>query len=269
MKTLPLALALIVCAHTSRAQEKSAFASFIELPWRHVIGGHSAAKLHDSEAAGRLLGKPGISYRVFSLKGPAGSVTAGKAAPEADVCPDVWMQIITPRPDPSAPVTLGVNASWDPMPRAAVMADTGDGALAAVVRGMLVKRGIAIPEVKIHQRLQIDLDGDGRAETLVAARRFVNEVELFSAAAGDYCLVFMERETAKGVTRQILHGDAYPRADPEAAPSIHEITGLLDLDGDGRLEVITHTGYYEGGGCQVWELRGDELVKVIELDCGV
>jgi hypothetical protein len=33
--------------------------------------------------------------------------------------------------------------------------------------------------------------------------------------------------------------------------------------------VLVRTGYYEGGGMQVWQLRGDRLVKVLEMECGV
>ena len=79
----------------------------------------------------------------------------------------------------------------------------------------------------------------------------------------------MRRIVNGQVQTQMLDGNVYSMTDPNLSPSTYEVAGLLDLDGDGKLEVLVRTGYYEGGGMQVWQSRGDKLVKVIEMDCGV
>jgi len=261
---------MLSIAEPSIAQTSKPFASFIELPWRYVIGGSTGGKWLDSEAAGKRLNAAMTPYRVFTLKGEANRVTGGKAAPEADVCPDVWMHKITPKPDPLAKPAVGVNAPWNPMPRQPTTEnDIAPEVFEKAMREMLVSKGISKPQVKISQMLRVDLDEDGKLETLITARHFDDEIERLSVKAGDYCFVLIRRVVNGQVKTQVLAGDAYPKTDQDLSPSTYEVAGLLDLDGDGKLEVLVRTGYYEGGGMQVWQLRGDQLVKVIEMDCGV
>ena len=51
-------LVLLAMAEPCLSQEQKLFASFIELPWRYVIGGNSSGKWLDSETADkRLIGR--------------------------------------------------------------------------------------------------------------------------------------------------------------------------------------------------------------------
>lgn len=271
-KTCPLLLSLLflgsVCAPAQDA-EGQGFASFIELPWRYVIGGSSGGKWLDSETAGRRLTSPRTTYRVFTLEGEQGKVTGSRPAPEADVCQEVWMHPITPAPDPQSAPALGVNAPWNPQPRQPVPLDIPKEVLEKALRDLLVGRGISSPKVRLTQMLRVDLDGDGRLETLLTGHHFEDDVERLSVKAGDYNLVFMRRIVGGQVRTQVLSGEAYPKTKQDLSPGTCEIAAVLDLDGDGRLEVLVRTGYYEGGGMQVWQLRGDRLVKVLEMECGV
>jgi|JI6StandDraft_1071083.scaffolds.fasta_scaffold00658_8 hypothetical protein len=263
-------LTMLFIAEQVIAQDRKPFASFIELPWRYVIGGSSGGRWLDSEEAGKRLTAPMTPYRIFTLKGETGRVTGAKASPEADVCPDVWMHQITPEPNAQDKSAIGVNASWNPMPRQpSAESDIAPEVFEKAMSALLISRGVSKPQVKITQLLRVDLDGDGKLETLMTARHFNDEIERLSVKAGDYCLVVMRRIVNGQVQTQMLDGNVYSMTDPNLSPSTYEVAGLLDLDGDGKLEVLVRTGYYEGGGMQVWQSRGDKLVKVIEMDCGV
>ncbi|GEP45344.1 hypothetical protein [Brevifollis gellanilyticus] len=259
---------VILLVSGAAAQEPKPFATFMELPWRYVIGGSAGGKWLSSENAGKRLAAK-TTYRVFTLEGEKARITAGKAAPEADVCMDVYMHAITPQPDPESPDAIGVNAPWNPQPRQPVPLDIDKASLEKALGDLLNGKGIKKPKVKLTQTLRVDLDGDGKLETLLTGQHFDDEVEHLSVKAGDYSLVFMRRLVEGQIKTQLLAGEAYPKADPENAPSTYELAGVLDLDGDGKLEVLVRTGYYEGGGMQVWQLKGDRLVKVLEMECGV
>jgi hypothetical protein len=41
-------------------------------------------------------------------------------------------------------------------------------------------------------------------------------------------------------------GEVYPKPDESVAPNVYQVTAVLDLNGDGKLEVIVHSFYYEG-----------------------
>lgn len=260
-------LGLFVCGIASGA-DKGTFASFIELPWRYVIGGYADGKWLKSEPAGKRLTAPKTTYKLFTLKGEAGTVTAGKAASEAEVCPDVWSVKITPEPDLQKPA-IGVCAPWNPMPRTVKSADTTQDVYVKAVTELLADKGIAKPKIKITQVLRVDLEGDGEEEVVISGTHYTNEEELVKAAAGDYSFVALRRVVKGKVQTQILAGDFYPKSVEDAAPNIYKVSGVLDLNGDGVLEVIVNSTYYEGGGLQVWQLQKDKLVTVIDLFCGV
>ena len=250
------------------AKDEKPFASFIELPWRYVIGGYVDGKWLKSETAGKRLSAPKTEYRLYSLTGEAGKVTVGKAAPDVDVCPDIWMVPINPEPDLDKAL-IGVRASWDPAPRKAKSLDTTQDVYVRAVTDLLSAKGITKSKVKIKQLLKVDLDGDGEDEVLIACSHYQGEEDLTQAKAGDYSFVALRRVVKGKVQTQILEGDFYPKAAKDAAPNLYKISGVLDLNGDGTLEVLVNSTYYEGGGLKVWQLQKDKLVTVLEIECGV
>ena len=48
-----------------------------------------------------------------------------------------------------------------------------------------------------------------------------------------------------------------------------EIPGVLDLNGDGKLEVIVHSHYYEGAGTTIYDCSGGKCKAVLSVECGV
>ena len=42
-------------------------------------------------------------------------------------------------------------------------------------------------------------------------------------------------------------GEVYQKPDESVAPNAYQVTAVLDLNADGKLEVIVHSFYYEGG----------------------
>jgi len=40
-------------------------------------------------------------------------------------------------------------------------------------------------------------------------------------------------------------GEVYQKPDESVAPNVYQVTAVLDLNGDGKLEVIVHSFYYE------------------------
>jgi hypothetical protein len=47
------------------------------------------------------------------------------------------------------------------------------------------------------------------------------------------------------------------------------VDALADLNGDDRMELVTHGQSFEGGGTTVWELRdGSALTAVLGAGCG-
>ena len=48
----------------------------------------------------------------------------------------------------------------------------------------------------------------------------------------------------------------------------HSCTAVLDLNGDGKLEVIVHSFYYEGGQTTIYRCELDKIEAVLSVECG-
>ena len=263
MKTFAV-LVTAVLTHAIAAQAADV-ATFIDLPVRFVIGGHSKGKWLTSEQAGKSI-KPGTPFRLFTLKGDRGKVNVTKTTPEPDVCMDVWM---TELDEVIENGCIAVSAPWNPMPRAVKVGDTKQ---VKAVSEILTANGIKKPLVKIKQLLRVDLDGDGEEEVLLTATNYSKAEEGTApnaASAGNYSFVALRRVIDGKVDTQIIEGEFYPKTMDFNAPNFYEIGGVLDLDGDGKMEIVLESQYYEGGGTTAWKLGKKKAEKVLEIACGV
>lgn len=244
-------------------------ATFLELPYKYVIGGHSEGRWLNSGDAGRTI-KVGTAYRFYTLKGEAGKVSASKASADEDVCLDIWIADLDREIESEA---IGVSAPWNPAPRPVKIADTKQEVYIKAVSDILAGEGIRKPVVKITQHLRVDLEGDGEEEVLLSATHYPTAEGEGSApmasGPGNYSFVALRRVIGGKVVTQILNGEFYEKAQEFNAPNVHEVGGVLDLDGDGNMEIILHSQYYEGGGTTVWKCGKAEAVRVLEIACGV
>ena len=53
------------------------------------------------------------------------------------------------------------------------------------------------------------------------------------------------------------------------SPNVYQVTTVLDLNGDGKLEVIVHSFYYEGGQTTIYGCELDKIEAVLSVECGV
>ena len=69
----------------------------------------------------------------------------------------------------------------------------------------------------------------------------------------------------------MVAGEFYPKNEFEYDGNIFEISSLADLNGDGKLELVIYSRYYEGNALTVFEMKAGSLtkVKMLGADCGV
>ena len=226
-------------------------------PGGYVLGAaQDGAWLPASDAA--ALAAPQEKYTLYSALASRGSAVGGEPVEEM-ICPSFWsVQIEHP-----AGVVAAIGADWNALPRMPEELDVKDPGAVQQVLDFLTTQGISQTEVKIQRLLKADLEGDGIPEMLVAASRFVEETG-HDISPGDYSLILLYRE---GEAALPVVSDWYTRAGPMAFPDRFSLSGLLDLNGDGRLEILVEINGWEKTGALAYTVDGAALENVLQARC--
>lgn len=208
---------------------------------------------------------PGDSYQVVQLDGTSSQVTSQMrtafCTSETDQLLDVGIRGTEP-----ASGGIGVAGVATPMPRPTDLLDpAGDVYRTATTE--IVDHHLAIddPTPDVRQVVRADLDGDGRDEVVVVARR-LSTGALAGAAVGDYSVVFVRRTDGTEVhTDMVVSSDV---VNPGDYLLEFGVTAVVDLNGDGRMEVVVGGNGYESGSTIVYEMRDGTLTEVLGKGCG-
>jgi hypothetical protein len=214
--------------------------------------------------------KGGERYRIYTLKGPAGEAVGTKPESAGAPCDETQTIKFTPE----AKEGIAVAGDWNAAPRIATSLDTSDASYRRIATSILRSHGIQRPNVNITQIMRVDLDGDGVEEVLLSATHLAgglgsaNSGMAFRSKKGDYSFVIL-RKIVGGRVRNIALVEEYAaRTLPNSVPNKFEVAGILDLNGDGKMEVVVHMDYYEGSSSTVFRIDGSKAVNVFGCGCG-
>ncbi len=226
-----------------------------------LLGASSAAGwVAGPTAAGLLVG--GERYQVVG----ADPATGAQPEPvDVDICPDTFSVDLIPAPN--ARQTIAVAGDWALTPRQPVNEDPA--AYVQAVATLLQARGIAQPEVRITSVTRVDLDNDGSSEIIISASRDRDNTLTPNVDAGDYSLILVQRTLGDRVAMVEVVGDYYPVTEEFLAPQVHRLLGVHDLNGDGAMELVTFSQYYEGASAAAYTVNGTTAEEVLTTGCGV
>lgn len=210
------------------------------------------------DVAGLLAG--GERYQV------AGAAQATGAKPERnrDICTDTFTVVL--EPTPTAGQTIAVAGNWALTPRQP--ADEDPALYEQAVANVLRTQGIAEPEVRITSVKRVDINNDGRSEIIISAFRDRDNILTPGVDAGDYALILIQRARGDATDMIVVVGDYYPRAEAFRAPEEHRLLGAYDLNGDGSLEIVVFSQYYEGASAAAYVIHDTRAERVLTTGCG-
>ncbi|MEE8374998.1 MAG: hypothetical protein V3S26_01585 [Acidimicrobiia bacterium] len=163
------------------------------------------------------------------------------------------------------PYGVAISAPWDLQPNL-FEAFADDGTFAAIASSLLAERGLVVADPAIKQLFRTDLEGDGINEVLVVAEDIRGG---FLPEVGDYSIIFMQK-VIEGDVQTVVLGDSVI-TDPEGSFMVSFSVGAVaDLSGDGQMEIVVDSAFFEGLGVHVWEYVDDDigLFPYLQTGCG-
>ena len=162
--------------------------------------------------------------------------------------------------------------AWNPLPRSPRAISIGDTTYVKVIRDILLGAGLKNPHVNITEGYKIDLDGDGKEEAILVASYHKQGVGEMSgvphiAVAGDYAIVLVRKIVGTKVKNIFLVKDVRRTADEGGLVRGYHLSAIADLNGDGLMEIVLYSAYYEGSSSDVLEIKGTKVNAVLGCGC--
>jgi len=267
MKIFIAAFCLLISGFTASAQTR--IVPIVEMKIKGLLGGVQNGKFVDAKTTAAKM-KGDENFTLFGVEGVnEGEFTVGKPQIGEDICTDFYD--IEPSMEAVSGVALGDGFRWNPMPRTVKPIDLNDGTYKKIVTDILATKRLTKTQSILTQAFRVDLDGDGQEEVLIAATKYSSGKVSSSARVGDYSFILLRKIVAGKVQNTVIAGDFITKKIDFGAPSEFEISAIADLNGDGKMEIILHSAYYEGSSTGVYEIKGNKAVEVAALSvgCGV
>ena len=215
------------------------------------------------------------TYRVYALTAALGEAKGTKPKPsDEEVCSDMLVVSLSPKPKNGA---IAIAAPWNALPRKVQSLDKTQKIYVDAVGDFLRAKGIVQPKVKIDNIVRVDLDGDGEEEVLIGATNYFSKEKdtvPMRSPAGSYSMILLRRVVAGKVETLLVEGEFHPKAyvrkdDSFDAPNVYTLMAVLDLDGDGKMEIVVNSSYYEGGATTIYRCKTNKVEKLLTVACGV
>ena len=254
-----------------------------------LLGGFENGKwLSPTEAAPRIAGSE--NYSIYSFAKHLGN-GVGSAV---EIDEDTECEIVAIQADvPEGLALLALHdktgkgkLTWNPVPRKATVLGRQNETYKKVVKDVLAQNGLSNASPQIMQIFRIDLEGDGVDEVVLYAQNGVDPKEYpnkwepdqellgetglpFESKKDAYSLLLL-RKIVGGKVRNIPLASFIYARDHEKwnIPLVHKIFQFADVNGDGIMEIITGSAYYEGLGYSVYAVKGGDVEAVLSNSMG-
>ncbi len=219
--------------------------------------------------------KGGERYGLYGLNGAVSTAEGGAPESHGQPCLDTMLVETDMAPlkklqgrSQELPIFIvAVTGGWNAVPRKPKRFLTNQPVYHEAAAAFLREHGIAEPKVGLTQAIRIDLDGDGTQEVLVAGTRHGSTVPR-AVKPGDYSFVFL-RKLEGGTVRTVpVAFDVHPNPTANSVAYRFDVMAVMDLNGDGAMEIVVQSEYYEGSAAAVFTVEGLVVKQVLIGGCG-
>lgn len=213
-------------------------------------------RLSDAEAAPRLSGNE--VYRIYAKSGFAGKCVGTAPVPAPVPCSENWRITFSP------PIegVIAIGGDWNALPRLPKLISSS--LFVSSVKKIAKEYGIVKPKIGKIDAYSIDLDGDRKNEYIVSARYFESDVQE-SSQAGEYSMVLVKR----GKEILIVASNFYLNDGNYNLPVSHKLTGIMDINGDGTMELVVRSRNKEGSQTSIYHIHQNRAELLFFCSCGM
>jgi hypothetical protein len=278
---LVVSFALFGHATGVRAQTHDAFVPIVGED--KLLGGVRHGKWLPEAAAHRFV-KGGEKYRFYGLSGLAQVQIGGKAEfHDSEGRNGYYISSFTPplseKDKSSGETTIGFAGSWNPQPRKPRLEDVHQQVYLDAVAAVLTAHGLPHAKPHIRSIVRIDLDGKGTDSVVIDAVSpdEYGTTDGYQPTTNSYSFILLRTVVHGKMKSTVIVGAFYKKplvGDNKTKDSIrdvehHRLVAILDLNGDGALEIVTHEIYFEGWGFTVYQVTDGKVTKALESGDGV
>ncbi len=237
-----------------------------------VLGGGLDGKLVDSKSITPLMTHK-QEYALVTLKGISDIAwTIGRpweSNGEEGDCEGTFQQELTLGPKQLGDYIVAVLGSKKEaggfIPPKVETLPVSDKTAEAALKEYLGEMGLPDAKTVIKQLIRADLDGDGTDETLINAINTERE----TMRKGEYSVVLLQKES-DGEIQTIEIASEITTEDSDELSVLWEntIAGIVDLNGDGEMEIVLYGAFYLGDGWQVIHLQDGQVSDTLVCGCG-
>lgn len=250
---------------TPQTQPNTAVVPILEMNIGGLLGGSKNGKwLTAKDVASNL--KANQNYKFFGLEDSAASELIGEQPTNDAPCEEFYNVNVNKNAAANG-VAFGSEISWKPIPRPVGKVAADSAIYQKIVRDVLKSKGLPKSAPKITQIFRSDLDGDGKDEIVLSATNFKKGLTPLGSV-GDYSFVMLRKVAGKKAENFVLTGDFIKTIEGAGAPAEYRVSSLADLNGDGKMEAVIFSHYYEGGSVEVFQSTSGRMSKVEELTVG-
>lgn len=262
-----LLLIVVVLLSISFTQAQNVVVPIIDVKIGGLLGGVKNGKYLNAETTIKSM-KAQENYTLYFFDGTIARLL--KVKKPAPFCPDGFYNLDFSDREESffdkGGTALGDGFKWNPMPRKTSQISLENAEYKKVIGDFLRTKGISNPVVKLTQAVRIDLEGDGQEEVLLTATHFAPYTEKDGKKSFDEYSVVILRKIIDGkpqtiaLTSEIALNNRY-----DFDGYILTVSSILDLNGNGKMEIVIVLNGDESNGAKVFEMIGSKAVDVKAL----
>jgi len=232
-------------------------------PAGYLLGGTQNGMWLDSGATAALL-KGGEQYGIYSDKTFLYTTAGSAPVQNPPFCPA--MQSITLAPKPSTASVIAIGGNWNALPRIPQEISTDNQSYRQVIGDLLQANGLVQSDILLSRVLKVDLEGDGTDEVLISASHFSDESG-HDVSSGDYSLIVLRKVAGNTAITIPMVTYYYLESQQLAYPNKYTLSAVMDLNGDGRMEILVGITGWEKVGTLGYEVDQSAVRNILDVRC--